>query len=103
MKLIKSHWRIKLLSFFLLMAALLLSGVGVILWRNDSQEASLRRIAECLGYDPLLEIAQVNRCWDVFSHCGLFLYYQTSSLEEELAATRFTVVACFERNGGRWI
>jgi len=53
-------------------------------WRDYSQREKIYLTAEKLGYDPALKIAQVNRCFDVFSHCYLFLYYKTDLTQEEL-------------------
>ena len=84
MERIRSRWWITLL-LALLVVAVLLGCVGVVWCHGYSQRAELRHTAERLGYDPALEIAQVNRCWDIFAHCGSFLYYKTSATQAELA------------------
>lgn len=84
MKHVKSHWRIELLSFFFLVLALLLGCAGAVLWRGHSQQVTLLRTARRLGYEPASKIAQVKRCWDIFAHCGYFLFYRTDLAQAEL-------------------
>ena len=45
--------------------------------RQINQKSRLSQIANLIEYNTKDEITQVNRCWDIFSHCGLFLYYKT--------------------------
>ncbi len=56
---------------------LILSGFIFNQIRQINQKSRLSQIAALIGYYSENEIAQVNRCYDVFSHCGLFLYYET--------------------------
>jgi len=79
-----NHWRVNLLLVFCILATLLLVCVITVVWRDYSQREKIYLTAEKLGYDPALKIAQVNRCFDVFSHCYLFLYYKTDLTQEEL-------------------
>ncbi|MBL7169671.1 MAG: hypothetical protein ISS48_01485 [Candidatus Aenigmarchaeota archaeon] len=75
-----------LLSLCFLVLALLLGCAGAVLWRGHSQQVTLLRTAERLGYDPSTKIAQVKRCWDIFSHCGQQLFYETNLTQVEFAS-----------------
>ncbi len=52
---------------------------------RPSPETTLLAAADRLGYEPLSKIAQVERCWDIFAHCGHQLSYATDLTQVELA------------------
>lgn len=85
MKHTKNHRRITLLAFLFFVLALLLGCAGAVLWQGHSQQVTLLRTAERLGYDPSTKIAQVKRCWDILSHCGQQLFYETNLTQAEFA------------------
>ena len=45
--------------------------------RQNNQKLQLYKTASLIGYNSGNEITQVNRCYDIFSHCGLFLFFKT--------------------------
>jgi hypothetical protein len=48
------------------------------------QRSTIYDVAGQLGYRPEAELAQTQRCWDIYAHCGVFLYYTV-----ELSRERF--------------
>lgn len=83
MKHTRRYWRVGFSLF--LCAALALGCVSTMLWRSHNQQGTLLRTAERLGYDPASKIVQVKRCWDIFAHCGHFLFYRTSLSQTEFS------------------
>jgi hypothetical protein len=75
--------RLYILSGILVFIALLLIIFALVprLLKND-QEQLIIHTAERLGYRPTQKIELVDKCWDVFSHCGIFLYYRTELTRE---------------------
>lgn len=53
--------------------------------QSGAQRERVHNTAESLGYDPALVISEVERCWDLFAHCGQLLFYRTSQSSEEFA------------------
>lgn len=52
--------------------------------QSPSHQERVQQTAAVLGYDPASKIAEVHRCWDIFSHCGQFLYFQTDQTSEDI-------------------
>lgn len=54
--------------------------IGFIFYqiRQINQKSRLSQISILIGYNSENKIAQVSQCWDIFSHCGLLLYYKTN-------------------------
>jgi hypothetical protein len=79
----KHRWlRFASIAFFLLMCS---AGVLVVYVRikEKQQVPTVYEVAEKLGYSPQAQLAQTRRCWDIFAHCGVFLYFTTElSLDE---------------------
>jgi hypothetical protein len=63
---------------------LAVSSVVMTSCQNDVRRERVRSTAERLKYDPALVISEVERCWDVFAHCGQLLFYRTGQSNEEL-------------------
>jgi hypothetical protein len=52
--------------------------------QGPSHRERVQQIAAIFGYDPASTIAEVDRCWDVFAHCGQFLYFRTDQTSEDI-------------------
>jgi hypothetical protein len=81
----RAHWWAGLFVLAISALVLGLGYAGVAAWQGRSRQGVVRNMAVNWGYTPSLEIALVGRCWDVFSHCGHFLYYETDFTRDDLA------------------
>ncbi len=85
------------LLIIIFVVVFLLGSIGLV-WTEilrDSQEAKLQNLAVLLDYQESNKIAQVRRCWDINSHCGIFLHFTTglslSELDSKISALPYPV------------
>jgi len=57
---------------------------GFSVWKNQTEYDDVHLTASKLQYNPAMEIGQAQGCFDVFSHCYVFLYYRTDQTREDL-------------------
>lgn len=63
--------------------ALLCTYVGSRAWQKYTNAVKVRNIAEQIGYESSMNIAQVHRCFDIFARCYEQLFYQTNLTQDE--------------------
>jgi hypothetical protein len=78
------------------LAYLLLFIVGVVVvgggyvfyqnWQYQQQIDATYAIATQLGHTSQSHLAQVEACWDLQSHCGIFVYYTVEANRETFQA-----------------
>lgn len=86
-----------------LLVTILISCMVTTACHSHSDQDIVHNTAARLGYDPNLKIAIVGRCWDIFTHCGQFLYFRTDQtskdLERRIDALQWTLLNKVEVDG----
>jgi hypothetical protein len=84
-----NRWlRLFLVVFFLLVFVIGATAAYITI-RGKRQIDAVNEVAQKLGFDPQDSLVQTRRCWDIFAHCGVFIYFDTDvSLDEMQKRTR---------------
>ncbi len=65
----------------------ILVGCGWIIWQQTQRKAELTQISNLLGNSPANQLGQNTRCWDIFTHCGYYIYFLTPLSQSQVATT----------------
>lgn len=72
------------------LAAVVLVGAAVLVWQalqsagRRASAAALDEVAAALGAAPANQIARLELCWDLNTHCGTVHYFTTQHSEAEV-------------------